>query len=594
MPGGSGLLRVRFAEPFLAFSIICVAASPAAAADVSFDIPAGRTSDALIRLAEQAGITIAIGDPALAGLRSRAIRGRMSVRAALARLLAGSGYRYEYLGAGAVRIVRDGRPGVPPSRPPRSLSAPPPARQPAPAETILPDIIVTASKQGVALDRFAGTVHVVDLGAEESGRFGNRGSDAVLDRLPMLASTNLGPGRDKIYIRGVADSSFNGPSQSIVGQYLGDARLTFNAPDPDLNLYDIARVEVLEGPQGTLYGTGALGGILRIVPNPPDPAHVSGSFSAGLISTRHGTPGSDAALMVNLPLDPGRVALRAVGYASIDGGYIDDVGRGRRDVNRVRTYGGRLNLLWEPGNGWRIDAGGLVQYLAGRDGQYAMRNLPPLSRSTNLAQPFDNDYALGQITIRKSWSGMELVSATALVRHSLESRFDATGFPGTTGPQLYVEDVGITLITNETRISQPDSRGEGWVAGWSLVHDIDRIRRTLGPPGASQPISGVRNAVSEAALFGQYSFALGSRVTATLGGRATLSRNVGMALELRTRIKRTGPHRFSPVPHRGDQLASARRAAALRPRPAGLPRRRAGRRQLGRRDRLPALRIQTV
>jgi len=85
----------------------------------------------------------------------------------------------------------------------------------------------------------------------------------------MLASTNLGTGRNKIFIRGVADSSFNGPSQSIVGQYLGDVRLTFNAPDPDLELYDIARVEVLEGPQGTLYGAGSLGGVVRVCPARP-------------------------------------------------------------------------------------------------------------------------------------------------------------------------------------------------------------------------------------------------------------------------------------------------------------------------------------
>jgi outer membrane receptor protein involved in Fe transport len=527
MAGGSGLLRLRRADPFLAFPILCMAASPAAAAaDVRFDIPAGRLSDALIALAEQAGITIGIGDPALTGLRSRPLRGRMPVTAALARLLAGSGYRYEYVNARAVRIVR-----APAARaaPPRPAPLPP---QPFPPAPIQPEIIVTASKQGVALDRFGGTVHLLDLSNAESGRFGVRGSDSVIDRLPMLASTSLGPGRNKIYIRGVADSSFNGPSQSIVGQYLGDVRLTFNAPDPDLNLYDIARVEVLEGPQGTLYGTGSLGGILRLVPNPPDLTSPSASVSGGLLSTHHGAGGADGAFMVNLPLDPGRLAMRAVGYGSIDGGYIDDLGQRRRDVNRTRIYGGRFNLLWDAGDGWRIEAGALAQYLAGRDGQYALRDLPPLSRSSALAQPFDNDYQLGQVTVRKSWSGVELVSATGIVRHSLESRFDATGFTGTAGPQIYVEDVGITLITNETRISQPNARGEGWVAGWSLVHDVNRIRRTLGPPAAPLPIAGVRNDVSEAALFGQYSFALGARVTARLGGRLTLSRNVGMALDV--------------------------------------------------------------
>ena len=546
MPGGSGPRRVRPAEALFAFPILCMAASPAAAADTSFDIRAGRLSDSLIALAEQAGITIGLGDPALAGIRARALHGRMPLRAALDRLLAGTGYRYELVGARAVRIVRAApaatrQPPSPRPAPARAASAPPPAIE-------APDIIVTASKEGVARDLFAGTVHVLDLQRPEIGRFGVRGSDAILDRLPMLASTSLGPGRDKIYIRGVADSSFNGPSQSIVGQYRGDVRLTFNAPDPDLDLYDVARVEVLEGPQGTLYGSGALGGILRLVPNPPDPSRAAASFSGGLLSTRHGAAGSDGAFMVNLPILSGRLALRAVGYAAVDGGYIDDLGQGRRNVNRTSMHGGRAALLWEPGGGWRIEAGGLVQYLAGRDGQYAMRGLPPLTRRASIAQPFDNDYRLGEVTIRKSWGGIELVSASGVVRHSLESRFDATGFAGTTGPQAYVEDVGITLFTNETRISQPDARGAGWVAGWSLVHDIDTIRRSLGPPGALLPIAGVRNGVREAALFGQYGLALGPRVTFTLGGRLTLSRNVGRTLDAPEEAHEPDRTDFRPSP----------------------------------------------
>jgi outer membrane receptor protein involved in Fe transport len=521
---------VRLAEPFAALTILCMAAAPADAQEsVQFNIPAARLSDALIALGEQARITIGASDPGLATIRSRPLRGRMSVRAALGRLLAGTGYGFIFVDARTVRIVRATstarpRPAPPPSPAPAQPRPPPPA----PPQ---PDIIVTASKQGVALDRFGGTVHMVDLRSEDVGRFGARGSEAVLNRLPMLASTSLGPGRNKIYIRGVADSSFNGPSQSIVGQYLGDVRLTFNAPDPDLQLYDIRRVELLEGPQGTLFGTGSLGGILRLVPNEPDLADAAGAVSAGAMITHHGDASGDVAGMVNIPIVPGRLAFRAVGYRAIDGGYIDDLGRGRRDVNRTSTWGGRATLLWEPGDNWRLELGGLAQYIAGRDGQYAMRGLPPLSRRTSLAQPFDNDYQLGQFTVRKRWPGVELVSATGVVRHALETRFDATGFPGTTGPQLYTEDVGITLVSNETRLSQPNAGGEGWVVGWSLLHDISRIRRRLGPPGAALAIAGVRNEVTEAALFGQYSLALTDRLVGTIGGRLTYSRSAGTPLD---------------------------------------------------------------
>src|SRR3546814_3098560 len=89
--------------------------------------------------------------------------------------------------------------------------------------------------------------------------------------MASLSSTHLGAGRNKLFIRGIADSSFTGPTQATVGQYLGDIRLSYNAPDPDLRLYDVDNVEVLEGPQGTLYGAGSLGGIIRVVPNAPNP-----------------------------------------------------------------------------------------------------------------------------------------------------------------------------------------------------------------------------------------------------------------------------------------------------------------------------------
>jgi outer membrane receptor protein involved in Fe transport len=536
-----------------------MAAAPAGAAETArFNLPAGRLSDALIALAEQARVTIGASDPGLSSIRSRAVRGTMPIRTALTRLLADTGYTFTFVGPGAIRIVR--APPRPPRRPrPVPPAIPPRPIQPRPPETEAPDIIVTASKQGVPLDRFGGTVHLIDLRNEDVGRFGARGSDAVLERLPMLASTSLGPGRNKIYIRGVADSSFNGPSQSIVGQYLGDVRLTFNAPDPNLSLYDIRRVEVLEGPQGTLYGTGSLGGILRLVPNPPDASRVAGSVSGGLITTRHGQMGGDASAMLNLPIVAGRLALRAVGYGSIDGGYIDDVGLGRRDVNRTRIYGGRAALLWEPGDRWQLEIGGIAQYLMGRDGQYAMRGLPPLTRRTDLAQPFDNDYLLGEVTVRKRWAGVEFVSATGVVRHNLETRFDATGFPGTAGPQLFIEDVRILLISNETRLSQPGAGGEGWVVGWSLLHDLNRITRSLGPPAALQPIAGVRNSVSEGALFGQYSLALTDRLVATAGGRVTISQAVGRVLD--------SPDGPGDEPKRTDVQVSPTAALTWRARP---------------------------
>jgi outer membrane receptor protein involved in Fe transport len=524
-----------------------LAAAPATAAgEVSFDIPAGTLAQSLVALGSQAHVTIVANDPALSRLRSRAVRGRMSARAALRRLLAGSGYSFVEVAPGAIRIVVATQ---------RHRAKPRPAPAPAPQPAVAPpqppqEIVVTASKQGVLLADLPATARIVDLSTEEGARHGSRGSEAIVSRLPMLASTSLGPGRNKIYIRGIADSSFNGPSQSIVGQYLGDVRLTFNAPDPDLRLYDMRSVELLEGPQGTLYGSGSLGGILRLVPNPPDLDSFGGMISGGLAATRHGAASGDSAVTLNLPLAQGRLGLRAVGYSVSEGGWIDDLGRGARDVNRTKIRGGRATLLYAPGGGWTIEAGGVAQLIGGRDGQYAERGLPPLTRSSHVRQPFDNDYLLGELTLRRRWNGLELVSATNVVDHSLDSRFDATGGFGIAGVQAFGEDVHIRMIAHETRLSRSGEGGKGWIAGFSLVRDSSRTERTLGPPGAPAPQTGVRTTVDEGALFGQASFGLAPGIVLTAGGRATWSRNAGSLLRVPDREEneptRTG-FRFSPT-----------------------------------------------
>src|SRR3546814_3502272 len=101
-------------------------------------------------------------------------------------------------------------------------------------------------------------------------------------------------------------------------------RLSYNAPDPDLRLYDIDNVEIIEGPQGTLYGEGTLGGIIRVVPKAPDPRAMTVQAIAGLSITQHGDQGGDIAAIANLPVGEDGHALSLVGYMLNDGGYIDN------------------------------------------------------------------------------------------------------------------------------------------------------------------------------------------------------------------------------------------------------------------------------
>lgn len=515
---------MRFAEHVLAIAIATSLAMPAAAQEtIAFDVPAGSLGAALARFGEQARITIGLSDSAAARLLTRGVRGRMTTAAALSRLLAGTGYSYQFVGPGAVRIVRAQQRDVPVAR---RRSTPPSSA--AVGFPVVEEIIVTGSKHAVPLSQFGGTVRLLDITPDETARIGASGSAYIVGRLPMLSSTNLGRGRNKLFIRGVADSSFNGPSQSIVGQYLGEARLTFGAPDPDLQLYDIERIELLEGPQGTLYGSGSLGGILRVVPARPDAKRLAASVSAGISSTRSGTLGGDTAVMVNLPLAESRAAVRAVAYSALDGGYIDDVGRGKKDVNRAKVFGGRLAFAFDPGNNWTIELSGVVQSIRARDGQYADRDLPPLSRRSVFAQPFGNDYQLANLTIRKGWGRTELISTTSIVRHMLDNSFDASSPASSGHSDLFVEDIDIAMVAHETRLFRRPGAGASWIAGLSLVSNVNRIDRRLGAPGALLDLGGTRNHVREAAVFGELSLPIAGRLSATLGGRVTAFKSKGI------------------------------------------------------------------
>lgn len=516
---------MRSRDALIAIAGVCVVTTPAAASDARlFSIPAGRLGDAVLRFGEQSGLTIGLADPRLAQLHSKGLNGRFPIREALRRLLQDSGATFEFVNQRTVRIV-----AAAPARPPRPPRARPAIGPVAPVPA-LGDIVVTASKQGIPLDRYAGSVDLVEFDRASNARSASRGTSAIVARLPMLASTSLGPGRDKLFIRGVADSSFNGPTQATVGQYLGDIRLTYNAPDPDLNLYDVQRVEVLVGPQGTLYGTGALGGIIRIVPNMPDPTGFAASMSAGIGTTQSGGTSSDAAAMVNLPIVADRIALRAIGYRTVDAGYIDDPSRDRHNINRSLSYGGRIGLRYTPGTDWTIDLDGILQNITSRDGQYTLRGEADLVRLSRIAQPFDNDYKLANLRIARRWNDLDLISSTAIVRHDIETVYDATEGPAA-ATRLFDETIDISLLSHETRLSGRRRGTDDWVVGISFIHDVERQRRRLGDPAAPATITGVRNDVTEAALFGQYTIPVTDRIAATVGGRFTYSNAVGQELD---------------------------------------------------------------
>ena len=159
------------------------------------------------------------------------------------------------------------------------------------------------------------------VGAERIVRAGVTGMQGLDSLVSGMTVTNLGPGRNKILLRGISDGVFTGLTQSTVGLYLDLTPVTYAAPDPDLKLIDIDRVEVLRSPQGTLYGTGPIGGVVHIVTRAPAMGEESLSLSATRSRTDGGGWNSDYGLVANLPVAGDRAAIRAAldqaGYAHV-------------------------------------------------------------------------------------------------------------------------------------------------------------------------------------------------------------------------------------------------------------------------------------
>lgn len=497
----------------LALVFVLLICGPATAEARRFDLPTGPLAAGIARIGALSGDSIVASDAALLAGQGPAIRVDGDTGKALSVLLRHSGARAVRAGPGVWRIVARTRPARP-----QVASAP----QALEAQA---SILVTAAKLNLPLARYPATVTLID--GDELARFGATPDMAELSRIdPVLQSTHLGPGRDKLFLRGIADSSFNGSGAALVGLYFDDLRLIYDAPNPDLRLYDISRTEILEGPQGTLYGAGSLAGLVRVVPNAPLLDRSEGGMWIGGTSLAHGEEGGDVGGIINIPLVRDRAALRMVAYGALDGGYIDDTGRGAHNVNSTRTVGGRAALRVSLGGGWVLDTGGIAQDIHNRDAQYAESGLPRLSRSSGAAEPSYNLFRAGDIVLAGPVAGVELRSTTGMVGQSLGQTF----LPDDNDAgDIYRQTDRIRMFSQEIRLSSPAGSTLQWVAGTSLLESERRQIRssTLGATVRSLGTADTR--VSDITSFGELTAHLSPRLSLTAGGRLSWVQLLGVA-----------------------------------------------------------------
>lgn len=481
------------------------------------EVPAGgaermRLDRAILLLADRNGIDISLASPDIGGLLVPRPHGKAAVGEALKIMLRGKPVVVKRIGRTSWVLAA----APPPRRPaPRPLAVP----HPSSTQTAEPAaIVVLGLKRASPLADVAAQVDVVaagDIGFQNDGA-----GEALRRQVGSIASTRFGAGREKIFIRGIADSSFSGPLQSLVGTYFGDIRLVYTSPDPALRLIDLQSVEIWEGPQSTLYGTGALGGIIRINPAPVDLARATGEMSGDLAASAAGD-GSGIAMTANLPLVTRSLGLRGSYYSSREALAVPRLGAEGK-AGHFRLNGARMALAWEPRPGWRVLATGLVQTAASDDALYAERGLGSLARLAPMAQPYETRLRMGSAALAIPVGDLDLAASFSGSQRLLRERYNLSRTdPGAGAIELLGGD---RLAGGEMRLSRRGATP--FLAGIAYSRTATRRQRRRPDRPATDALL-LRNVREEFAWFGEANVQVDRNLSLVPGGRLTLWRSTG-------------------------------------------------------------------
>lgn len=470
---------------------------------------------ALLDFGLQAGVSIDVSGSERCGV-SRGARGRMSIEAALSRLTLGTTCVASRVGPDAWRIVRAA---------PLRHAAPASAAVPAdPVVTTLDELVVTAARgDPLLLSRAPYGLSSVDGLTLE--RAGVTDLEGIAARVAGLTVTNLGLGRDKVFIRGMADGPVAGQAQALIGLYLDDVRLTYDAPDPALRLADIGRVEVLRGPQGALYGAGSIGGVVQVVARQPDLSGFYGRVMTEAALSSGGSPGETVELVVNAPVIRDRVAVRLVGYDENISGYIDDTALGLSASGDVRRRGLRLSTLWTVNPALTARAGFLAQTIHADDSQYAtLGPSTPYARQRSLREPNRNDFDGVWASLDGDLGWARLRASSSIQSHGLDARYDATPSAavfGLGGTAALDQADDLSAAVHEIRLNGERGARLRWTVGLFFSEYTHKRTVTVSDGVGGQPalLQHRRDHVDETALFGDTVYDLGDRLTITAGAR---------------------------------------------------------------------------
>lgn len=489
----------------------------AAEARVRLDIRKATAPETLIELGVRMGVSVG-GVEACKG-PARPLTGTFGLREALDRTVASAGCVYTLVDSRTVRFSPR-----PPAEPPRPRS-PVATRSGAEPIASLAPLTVSAGKRPLRLGSLPGAVSVI--GSDRLRDSGAGDTGAVARQTAGFITTNLGAARNKILLRGLSDGTFTGRTQSTVGTYLDDVPVNYNAPDPDLRLVDVDRVEILRGPQGALYGGGSLSGIYRIVTRAPELGVFSASAGATVASTESGSPSHHFYGVINVPTG-GASAGRLVVYNDKDGGYLDDVNLRLSNVDTTTRRGARVAWRLDQGE-WRLRLGAAQQSVSSKDTQYVTLAAEGPRRANQVRETHRNRLRQASVKISGSGDWGYFESVTGYISHNYASRYDATLSLSQFSEEalelgLYDESARLRMVVEDLLYTGPAIGRLSWMLGAFTATTIEdgasELRARAGGVSRRFYNEARKDRLNEYALYGEATLDLGGGWKAAVGGRA--------------------------------------------------------------------------
>ena len=410
-------------------------------------------------------------------------------------------------------------------------------------------IIVTAGKREQLLKDVSGSISA--LSEDDLRNLQAQSLSDYITRVPGVVFNDYQPGVSEVVIRGVASTTYHEANQATTGYYINEIPLTepgFPLVIPDVDTFDLKRVEVLRGPQGTLFGSSSLGGAINYVVNTADASGFDAGFEGSLASTRRaGEVSYGAKAMVNVPIIEDQLAVRLVAFQRFDAGYLDNTGTGVDGSNDLRVRGLRGSLVWTPTDKTTFSVLSMYQEYDLDDQTYVLFGAPEtFERSTNVPEYQDTDFMLHSLTINQQFDFATLTAVGSYTEKNSNLAFDDSiflGYDARTGtPQLSSSTGKSKTEYLEVRLASTGASPFGWLIGGNYTHlksdstggaylegISDYIDANPGEFGG-QPGSFLApgdllrrevssNDVKETALFGELSYTFADALTFPAGGR---------------------------------------------------------------------------